>query len=90
MGDKISAADREKVEAELAKLKKAMADNDMDQIRRFMEDVRQASYKMSEELYKNVGSSGAQGGGGQQSQGEAGGPRRDDDVIDADFRTMDN
>ena len=49
MGDKISAADREKVEAELAKLKKAMADNDMDQIRRFMEDVRQASYKMSEE-----------------------------------------
>ena len=45
---------------------------------------------MSEELYKNVGSSGAQGGGGQQSQGEAGGPRRDDDVIDADFRTMDN
>ncbi|MGB4338287.1 MAG: molecular chaperone DnaK [Bacillota bacterium] len=90
MGDKISAADREKVEAELAKLKKAMADNDMDQIRRFLEDVRQASYKMSEELYKNVGSSGAQGGGGQQSQGEAGGPRRDDDVIDADFRTMDN
>ncbi len=93
MGDKVPAGDREKIEAELAKLKKAIADDDMDQIRKFMEEVRQASYKMSEELYKNAGASSAAEGGADQGHGAQGQPgegraKADDDVIDADFRTM--
>jgi molecular chaperone DnaK len=94
MGDKVPAGDREKIEAELERLKKAIADDDIDQIRKFMDEVRQASYKMSEELYKNVNASSAsagtstdgQGGGSQNRDGKA--TKGDDDVIDADFRTM--
>ena len=84
---------------ELERLKKAIADNDIESIKRFMEDVRQASYKMSEELYKQAQASGAAGasGAGQQpgaedgpNAGRAGEHSADDDVIDADFRPMDD
>jgi molecular chaperone DnaK len=102
MGDKIPADTKSKIEAELERLKKAIADNDIDSIKRFMEDVRQASYKMSEELYKQAQAAGAAGAGGaggagQQpgaeggpSAGDAGRHSADDDVIDADFRPMDD
>ncbi|HBK59457.1 MAG TPA: molecular chaperone DnaK [Firmicutes bacterium] len=98
MGDKIPADTKSKIESELERLKKAIADNDMESIKRFMEDVRQASYKMSEELYKQAQASGAAGGeagagaGDEAGQrpGHEGGPGPDDDVIDADFRPMDD
>ena len=99
MGDKIPADTKSKIESELERLKKAIADNDIESIKRFMEDVRQASYKMSEELYKQAQTSGAAGAGGAgQQPGAEGGPNAgragehsaDDDVIDADFRPMDD
>ena len=99
MGDKIPADTKSKIESELERLKKAIADNDIESIKRFMEDVRQASYKMSEELYKQAQAGGAAGAGeaGQQpgaeggpSAGDAGRRGTDDDVIDADFRPMDD
>ena len=99
MGDKIPADTKSKIESELERLKKAIADNDIDSIKRFMEDVRQASYKMSEELYKQAQASGAAGAGGAGQQpgaedgpnaGRAGEHSADDDVIDADFRPMDD
>ncbi len=99
MGDKIPADTKSKIESELERLKKAIADNDIESIKRFMEDVRQASYKMSEELYKQAQASGAAGasGAGQQpgaedgpNAGRAGEHSADDDVIDADFRPMDD
>lgn len=100
MGDKIPADTKSKIESELERLKKAIADNDIESIKRFMEDVRQASYKMSEELYKQAQAAGAAGAGGAggagQQPGAEGGPNAgpageqgaDDDVIDADFRPM--
>ena len=99
MGDKIPDDTKSKIESELERLKKAIADNDIESIKRFMEDVRQASYKMSEELYKQAQASGAAGAGGAGQQpgaedgpnaGRAGEHSADDDVIDADFRPMDD
>lgn len=93
-GDKIPAETRSKVEAELEKLKKAIADNDMDAVKRFMDDVREATYKASEELYKaaQAASGAGQGGAEPGADSEAGGTDSakgdDDDVIDADFRTV--
>ncbi len=94
MGDKIPADTKSKIESELERLKKAIAENDIESIKRFMEDVRQASYKMSEELYKQAQASG---GAGQQpgpesgtGAGDAHEHSADDDVIDADFRPMDD
>ncbi len=93
-GDKIPAETRSKVEAELERLKKAIADNDMDAVKRFMDDVREATYKASEELYKaaQAASGAGQGGAEPGADSEAGGTDSakgdDDDVIDADFRTV--
>ncbi|MDD2202439.1 MAG: Hsp70 family protein, partial [Firmicutes bacterium] len=93
-GDKIPAETRSKVEAELEKLKKAIADNDMDAVKRFMDDVREATYKASEELYKTAqeasgaSQSGAQPGSASGAGGADSAGGNDDDVIDADFRTV--
>ncbi|MGB4237914.1 MAG: molecular chaperone DnaK [Bacillota bacterium] len=94
-GDKIPQDVKQKIESELERLKKAISDNDMESIKRFMDEVREASYKMSEELYKaQQASSGAgpSGGFGQDSGAESGGAgsqREDDTVIDAEFKDVD-
>lgn len=95
-GDKIPAETKSKIESELERLKKAIADNDIESIKKFMEDVKEASYKMSEELYKAAqasSSSEAAGGPGPDSAAGSGGSephgRDDDDVIDADFKPVD-
>lgn len=94
-GDKIPQDVKQKIESELERLKKAISNNDMESIKRFMDEVREASYKMSEELYKaQQASSGAgpSGGFGQDSGAESGGAgsqREDDTVIDAEFKDVD-
>lgn len=95
-GDKIPQETKSKIESELEQLKKAIADDDMESIRKFMEEVKEASYKMSEELYKGAqasSSSGAAGGAGPGSatgsEGHEHSGRDDDDVIDADFKPVD-
>ncbi len=95
-GDKIPAETKSKIESELERLKKAIADNDIESIKKFMEDVKEASYKMSEELYEAAqasSSSEAAGGPGPDSAAGSGGSephgRDDDDVIDADFKPVD-
>ena len=95
-GDKIPEETKSKIESELERLKKAIADDDMESIRKFMEEVKEASYKMSEELYKAAqasSGSGAAGGPGHDSAAGSQGPEShgsdDDDVIDADFKPVD-
>ncbi|MCR4426327.1 MAG: molecular chaperone DnaK [Firmicutes bacterium] len=86
MSDKISPEDRSKVEAELEKLKKAIKENDTASLARFMDELRQASYRMSEELYKR--SAGADAGHEPRAAKEQG-AGNDEEVIDADFKTVD-
>jgi len=101
VGDKVSAGAREKVEAALGKLKEALGGDDAAAIQSAMEEVNQASYPLSEELYKQTtGGEAAAGqhagpGGGPGGAGpgpDAGGQRgRDEgDVIDAEFRAADD
>jgi molecular chaperone DnaK len=94
-GDKIPAETKSKIESELERLKKAIADDDIDSIRKFMEEVKEASYKMSEELYKaQQASSGSEAAGGpghgSATGADGSGPNgEDDEVIDADFEPVD-
>ena len=86
-GDKIPEETKSKIESELERLKKAIADDDMESIRKFMEEVKEASYKMSEELYKAAqasSGSGAAGGPGHDSAAGSQGPEShgsDDDAV---------
>ncbi len=99
MGDKLEADDKASAEAEIQKVKDAIAANDTDRIKAATEDLKQAFYKISEKIYKQ--NPGAQGGpqdgfqGGPQdggynggSNGGANGP--DGNVYEGDFRDANN
>jgi molecular chaperone DnaK len=95
-GDKVSQAERADIEAKLNDLKTAIKDRNIDRIKRGMEDLTRASHKLAEEIYKQAaqkqqGKAGAQGAGpGGQEAGEEGPKKKDEDIIDADFKEEDD
>ena len=103
MGDKLEADDKANAEAEIQKVKDAIAANDTDRIKAATEDLKQAFYKISEKIYKQ--NPGAQGGpqdgfqGGPQDGGYNGGNNGgnnggangpDGNVYEGDFRDANN
>ena len=75
-GDKVSGDEKKAIESAAEELKKAMEGDDPEAIKQGMEKLSQASYKLSEQLYKEAQASqqaeaGAAGGMG----GGPGGPR---------------
>jgi molecular chaperone DnaK len=94
-GDKLSAADRQPIEAAIEELKKAIEKNDTAEMTRAMEALNAAQHKAAEVLYRaaNAGAgAGATGGsepggaqpGGAANGGATGGEARGGDVIDAE------
>jgi len=78
-GDKVSASDKANIETAMADLKKAMEGQDLEAIKAKTEALKQASYKLAEEIYKAAGAQQGQTGGaggaeGQGGPGFAGGP----------------
>jgi molecular chaperone DnaK len=80
LGDKVPAADREKIETSVRDLHEALKGDDVARIRSLTEQVQQASYALSQQLYQS----------GQQAadNGGSAGPRRDGegDVVEGEFR----
>ena len=86
-GDKVSADEKQRVEAALKELRDALGTADMDRIARATEAVQQASYKLGEEMYKTT--TGAPGGAGGTSAKPEGEAKNGDEVIDAEYRKTD-
>ena len=63
LGDKIAGADKQKVEDAIADLKKALDGGNTDDIKAKTESLKQASYKIAEEVYKQQAASGQAGAG---------------------------
>lgn len=61
MGDKVDSAEKQKIEAAIADLKKAMESDNVSDIKAKTESLKQASYKIAEELYKQQAAQGAAG-----------------------------
>ncbi|MFW5959682.1 MAG: molecular chaperone DnaK [Chitinivibrionales bacterium] len=91
MGDKISEDEKTKVNSALDDLKEKAKGENIDEIKKAMEQLTQASHKMSEELYKQQqqqqagaaggadgASQGSGGAAGAQAQGQAGSESSDD------------
>ena len=55
LGDKVSDADKQKIEDAMAALKKALESENTQDIKAKTEELKQASYKIAEELYKQQG-----------------------------------
>jgi molecular chaperone DnaK len=74
LGDKVSAEDKGKTDEAIAALRKALESGDIQAIKDKTEALKQASYKIAEEIYKQQASQQAASGAGQQPGGGTGGP----------------
>jgi molecular chaperone DnaK len=84
-GDKVAQSDRSAIESAVASLRTALQGEDVEAIKARTNDLMQAQMKLGEAMYKAQAAGGAPGDGG----GEAGGQSKDD-VIDAEFREVDD
>ncbi|MBQ9539065.1 MAG: molecular chaperone DnaK, partial [Treponema sp.] len=74
MGDKVSASDKGNIESAISALKEALKGDNTEDIKAKTEALKQASYKIAEELYKAQAAAGQAGAGAQAgAAGSAGG-----------------
>ncbi|MDR1126101.1 MAG: molecular chaperone DnaK [Deltaproteobacteria bacterium] len=85
LGEKVDASLRGDIEAKVSGLKSAMENDDVDALKRAMDELSKSSHKLAEQLYAQK--SGGSGSDGGQSGGDSGpaGPAQGEDVVDADF-----
>ncbi|MEW6115324.1 MAG: molecular chaperone DnaK [Nitrospirota bacterium] len=79
-GDKISAADKQAIEAAIEQCKKAKDGNDAQAIKTALEELMRASHKIAEQLYKTQQPAGSGCGGNGNGNGH-----HDDNVYEAEF-----
>lgn len=85
MGDKIPAADKEKIEAQIKTLREAVTSEDFDQIKTLTNELQQTLYSVSANLYQQAGGDAGAPGAGPEAGAGPESTSGDDDVIDAEF-----
>ena len=92
--DKIDASDKASVEAALNKLKEALKGTDVEAIKAATEEATKAFYPIAEKMYQQANPQGGQAGpdmGGAGFGGQAsGGANTDPNVVDADYKVVDD
>jgi molecular chaperone DnaK len=87
LGDRISGSDRQQIENLAADLKNALQGDDVQQIRGLMEQLQQASYALSQQLYQ-AQQGQEQPGNGNGSQSRDSGSGEDEDVVEGEFQEV--
>ncbi len=87
-GDKLEAEDKQKVEEGVAAVKKALEDENLDEIKKSMEALTEAVYAVTTKIYQKVQAEQAAAqqppsGAGPQPDAEA---KDDDNVVNADYK----
>lgn len=84
-GDKVPAADKDKIEGLIKDLRDAVSSEDIERTKSLTTELQQALYAVSTNLYQQTGAApgGPEGGPGPEAPG--GGGSSDEDVIDAEF-----
>jgi len=83
-GDKVSEEDKGAIETAVADLKSALEDEDLEAIKAKTQALAEVSMKLGEAMYQSAQAdeaAGAEGGAGEE-------PKKDDDVVDADFEEV--
>jgi len=83
-GENLADADKEALEAAIAKVRTAAEGEDAEAIKTAIGELETASHAMSEALYKNAGET-ASAAGETPEPAEAETAEADDDAIDAEF-----
>lgn len=86
-GDKVPAAEKEKVEQALKEAKAALDGGDAERIRRATDELTSATGALAQIMYSQAqDQAGGAGGDGQAGQAEAKGTGSDGDVIEGEYR----
>ena len=86
-GDKLEAADKERIEAAIKDLEEATRTDDKDDIEKKTQVLTEASHKLAEQMYKSTQEGGATAGGAHAAEeGKAAGGK--DNVVDAEFEEV--
>jgi len=89
LGDKAEKAQIEKVQAAAEKVKEALKGTDNEAIKKATEELQKPLYEMSAAAYQSAG--GAEGAPGAQQEGQSQGEaKKDDDVVDAEYKVVDD
>jgi molecular chaperone DnaK len=102
LGDKVNPADKAKADEAIADLKRALEGGDVQAIKDKTEALKQASYKIAEEIYKQQaaqqaaqGTAGPEAGGGFDGGGPSAGPSQGGgdntkNAEDVDYEVVDD
>jgi molecular chaperone DnaK len=74
-GEKVSAADRQNIERAIEDLRKVLDSQDIPLVKTKIEALKQASYRLAEEIYRTSQASGAGPSAGPGGAGPGGGPQ---------------
>jgi len=83
-GDRINAADRQAIEGQIANVRRVAQGEDVGAIRQAIEELKQASYSLSQQMYGQPGEAGSQYSGDGAAQPETEG----EDVVEGEFREV--
>ena len=92
LGDKVSGADKQQIEDAVAALKKALESDNTEEIKAKTEELKQASYKIAEEVYKQQAANGQPGpdmSGAADSANASTGPEKGT-ADDVDYEVVDD
>jgi len=96
-GEKISAEDKTNIEREIENTRNAINSGDVQQIKQAVESLTQASYKISESMYREAASQASARQGADTSgqdasnqQEETGKKKEEEDVVDAEYEVVDD
>lgn len=85
-GDKVGENERKNIEEAINDLKKDIETNEIEKIKKGMEKLTQASHKLAEEIYSKTKQQGTEQQ--QESPNSNEKKKSDDDVIDADYKEV--
>ncbi|MCB9006827.1 MAG: molecular chaperone DnaK [Ardenticatenaceae bacterium] len=86
LGDKVDAGEKSRIEGMIAELKTAVTSEDTTQIKNLTEQLQQASYALSQQLYQSQEQPGSNGSANGHSNGN--GQAHPDDVVEGEFQEM--
>lgn len=92
-GDKLETADKTKVEEGVAAVRKAVEEDNPDEIKKSMESLTEAVYAATTKIYQKMqaeqASAQAQQAGAGGDPGQQQEPKTDDNVVNADYKVKD-
>ncbi|MBC2579252.1 molecular chaperone DnaK [Clostridium sp. DJ247] len=92
LGDKVSAEDKATIEDKIKAVNAVKDGTDLEAIKKATEDLTQTFYGISSKIYQAAGEQGAPGAGFDPNNmgGENTDTKKDDNVVDADFKVEDD